>query len=131
MRVKPLSHAKPCVFTSMVAPGVAKVRSVSLVSGPRSGKAVGKKCTRLSRELDLHFKNPPRNFLYRIEEHGSPYNPPFYPSIKCFFFFFFLGLTKPLFGVLGNIHTQEWSPFYRGYFWVLFWGPFFTYIPIL
>ena len=40
----------------MVAPGVAKVGSVSLVSGPRSGKAVDKKCTRLSRELDLHFK---------------------------------------------------------------------------
>ena len=54
--MKPLSRAKPCVFTSMVAPGVAKVGSVSLVSGPRSGKAVDKKCTRLSRELDLHFK---------------------------------------------------------------------------
>ena len=29
---------------------------------------------------------PPGNFLYKIEVPGYPYNPLFYPSIKCFFF---------------------------------------------
>ena len=41
-RVKPWKRANPCVFTGMVAPGVAKALCFCGF-GPRSGKAVGKK----------------------------------------------------------------------------------------
>ena len=74
---------------------------------------------------------PPGNFLYKIEVPGYPYNPLFYPSIKCFFFFLNVGKYEALFGVFGMLQGQPRSPFYRGTFWGNFWGLFLTLAPIL